>query len=192
MIGMPNGEVLFVLETEIHRVDLASAGPNYARSCTTIDLGGQLGTAVYLQIDCAFNDSVYDASRDVIYASLPSAAGSNGNSVAVIDPQTGTIQSYIPVGSEPDRLSISGGGTRLYVTLRESNRVAEVDLQTQQLVSTIRIEEEEFYFGPLLWRGDCGVHAKRDRRYRGLRVRGGPLQQRCKTCRCAQFCSRPH
>ena len=148
MIGMANGEVLFVLETEIHRVNLTSAGPNYARSCTTIDLGGQLGTAVYLQIDCAFNDSVYDASRDVIYATLASAAGSNGNSVAVISPQTGTIQSYIPVGSEPDRLSISGGGTRLYVTLLESNRVAEVDLQTQQLVSIIRIEEDEFTSGP--------------------------------------------
>ncbi len=148
MIGLPNGEVLLVLETEIHRVDLASPAPNYVRNCSTLDLGGQLGTAVYVQINCRFNDSVYDAGRDLIYASVPSAAGANGNSVAVIDPQTGTIQSFIPVGSEPDELSLSGGGTRLYVTLRESNSVAEVDLQTQQRVATVRLEDEDFSSGP--------------------------------------------
>ena len=149
MLGTPNGNALLVFGTEIHRVDLSGLQPNFvAPACTTLDLGGQLGTAVFLQLECAFDDAVYDAARDLIYASVPSAAGRNGNSVAVISPQTGAIQSYIPVGSEPGRLSISGGGTRLYVALEESNRVAVVDLQSQQALAPIRVEDEPFLAEP--------------------------------------------
>jgi hypothetical protein len=110
--------------------------------CTTVDLGGQLGRAVFMQIDCVLNDSVYDATRNVIYATVPSAAGPNGNSVAIIDPATGNIQKYIFVGSEPTDLSMSGTGNRLYVALSEANLFAEVDLQSQTLVTRHKVNPE--------------------------------------------------
>lgn len=149
MVGAAGGDVLLVFDTEIHRVDLSTLAPtSLGQSCATTDLGGQLGTAVFLQIECLFGDAIYDASRDLIYASVPSAIGRNGNSVAIINPQTGAIQSYVFVGSEPGRMSISGGGTRLFVALQESNRVAIVDLSSQTLESTVRIEDGGAFNGP--------------------------------------------
>jgi YVTN family beta-propeller protein len=149
MLGTAGSDVLLVLDTALHRVDLSPLGPTaVGRDCSTLDLGGQLGTAVYLLIDCLFNDAVYDSARDLIYASVPSAVGQNGNTVAIISPQTGAVQSYVYIGSEPDQLSISGGGTRLYVTLQESNSVGVLDLASQTLADTIRLENDAGFGGP--------------------------------------------
>lgn len=142
-------DFLIAMDNEVHRVDRSVLSPTLAgRACSTIDLGGQLGAAVFLQIDCVFNDAVYDSDRNLIYASLPSAAGRDGNSIAIIDPLTGSIRSYIYVGSEPDRLAISADGSLLYVALNESNRVARVDLQSQQLGSYIRLLDERGFSRP--------------------------------------------
>lgn len=149
MLGTSGSDVLLVLDTALHRVDLSTLVPtNIGQVCSTADLGGQLGTAVYLLINCQFNDTAYDASRDLIYASVPSAVGRNGNTVAIISPQTGVVQSYVYVGSEPGELSISGGGTRLYVALQESNSVAVLDLASQTLADTIRLENDSGFGGP--------------------------------------------
>jgi len=138
-----SGEFLVVLDNELHRVDKAAMAPTLlGKACSTIDLGAQFGVNVFVQIDCSFNDVVYDSSRDLLYASVPSTNGPDGNSVAIIDPQTGNIQRYVFVGSEPAGLTISGGGTRLFVALEQANAIAEVDLQSQQLVATIRLENE--------------------------------------------------
>ncbi len=144
-----NDDFVIVLANEVHRVDRSLLSPTLTgRACSTVDLGGQLGSDVFLQVDCLFNDAIYDADRGLLYASIPSAAGRDGNSVAIIDPQTGSVQSYIHVGSEPDRLSMSGDGSRLYVVLNESNRIAQVDLQSQQLDSYIRLLDERTFDRP--------------------------------------------
>lgn len=148
MIMSPARQLFLVLDTEIHRVDTSSLGQNMRNVCTTVDLGGQFGPAVFVQIDCVFNDSVYDEARDLIYATVPSAAGPNGNSVAVIDPATGNIQKYIFVGSEPTDLSMSGPGNRLYVVLSEANLFAEVDLQNQTLVTRHKVNPEALFNRP--------------------------------------------
>lgn len=149
MLGLAGGNVLLAFDTALHRVDLSTLAPtSIGQACSTADLGGQLGASVYLLIDCLFNDAVYDATRDLIYATVPSAVGRNGNTVATIDPQTGAIQSYVYAGSEPDQLSISGGGGLLYVTLRESNSVAVFDLPSSALVETIRLENDGGFGGP--------------------------------------------
>ncbi len=148
MIKSPANELFLVLDTEIHKVDTTPLRQNMGRVCTTADLGGQLGPDVFLQIDCQFNDSIYDAARDLIYATLPSAAGPNGNSVAVIDPATGSIQSYIFVGSEPTDLAMSGTGNRLYVALSEANLYAEVDLQSQALLARHKLNPEVVFGWP--------------------------------------------
>lgn len=62
------------------------------------------------------NAIAWDARRSRIYASLPSTNnGSNGNTVAVIDPVAATVLSYHPAGHFPDLMSISSDASYLLV-----------------------------------------------------------------------------
>jgi uncharacterized repeat protein (TIGR01451 family) len=83
------------------------------------------------QIRLATNDLVYDRFSLRIYASVPSSAGSGGNSVVPIDPETGSIGSPVFVGSEPGKLALSDDGRYLYVALDGAAAVRRFDLATQ-------------------------------------------------------------
>ncbi len=74
------------------------------------------------------NSLVYDPVNRKFYASLPSTVGPQGNSIVVIDPDTGEVGPPVAVGSEPDRMAVSEDGSRLYVALRGSGMVRRVDL----------------------------------------------------------------
>jgi len=60
------------------------------------------------------NDIVWDPTRQVLYASIPSSAGSQGNSIAVIDPVAGRVTRTVFAGSEPHKLAIADDGSCLY------------------------------------------------------------------------------
>src|SRR5207249_956987 len=64
-------------------------------------------------LDLLTRDLVYDPFRAKIYASLPSAAGDVGNSVATIDPRSATVEKTIFIGSEPGKLALSDDGRYL-------------------------------------------------------------------------------
>src|SRR5262245_1586940 len=81
-------------------------------------------------IDLINNDIVYDAARQMIYASVPSAAGLNGNSVAPIDPAAGIVGQPIFAGSEPGKLAISDDQQYLYVALDGAGSIRRFDLAT--------------------------------------------------------------
>ncbi len=77
------------------------------------------------------NDMVYNPTDQLLYASVPSSAGTTlGNSVVSIDPNTGIIGSPIWVGSEPNKLALSSDGTTLWVGLDGAGAVRKVDLTT--------------------------------------------------------------
>ncbi len=77
------------------------------------------------------NDIVWNAKDNLIYATVAGAAGPGvGNSLVGIDPNTGTIQKTIFVGSEPNRLAISDDGTQAFVGLDDAGSVRQVNLQT--------------------------------------------------------------
>lgn len=59
------------------------------------------------------NDMVWDPTHQVIYLSVPSLA-SNGNTIATLNPATGSIQSAQFAGSEPDALALSDDSQFLY------------------------------------------------------------------------------
>jgi len=82
-----------------------------------------------ISVPLVHNDLVYDALRNVLYASLPGSA-QNGNSIAVIDPASGAVVRTIAVGSEPKKLALSGDDQYLYVSLTGSGSVARVNLTT--------------------------------------------------------------
>jgi len=74
------------------------------------------------------NDLVWDPYAQRIYASLPSSYGSNGNSIAVINPATGKVLGYHFAGSEPGHLALSADSKYLYVGLNGNNSVQRLIL----------------------------------------------------------------
>jgi len=80
-------------------------------------------------ISLLHNDLVYDKTRNRLYASVPGSA-SNGNSIALINPDTGAIVQTVAVGPEPTQLALSKGDEYLYVGLDGSGEVARVNLAT--------------------------------------------------------------
>jgi hypothetical protein len=74
-------------------------------------------------VDLPANDIVWDPYAQVIYASVPSSYGPNGNSIAVIRPRTGRVTAYHFVGSEPNQLALSADSKYLYVGLNGNGSV---------------------------------------------------------------------
>lgn len=77
------------------------------------------------------NDLVYDSVTNKIYASIPSANGSNGNSIGVINPNTHLLENTIFIGSEPTVLAISDNGQYIYSGFSGSSTVRRFDVTTQ-------------------------------------------------------------
>jgi len=73
-------------------------------------------------------DVVSDESRQLLYLSLPSMAGPNGNAVVALDPRTNTVVRSQFVGSEPGALSMSSDGAYLYVAVNGGGSVKRLTL----------------------------------------------------------------
>ena len=108
----------------------AEAGDSSGASLLN-DARGPVSSKDVLQISLATNDIVYDPLTQMIYASVPSSAGSIGNSITSIDPSTGAIGSSVFVGSEPGKLALSDNGQYLYVALDGAAAVRRFDIASQ-------------------------------------------------------------
>jgi Bacterial Ig-like domain (group 3)/Calx-beta domain len=84
-----------------------------------------------IQLPLAANDLVYDPNTQKVYASIPSSAGSFGNSLAPIDPVTGVMTTPIFLGSEPRKLAISSNNQFIYAGLDGIGAVRRFDLTSQ-------------------------------------------------------------
>lgn len=136
-----NNRFLIANESRIYIIDKVDLGENANLSpCETRDLSGRTSPGFAAQIDCGVNDALYDPSRDVFYASLPSFAGVNGNSVAIVDASSGNILETIFVGSEPGDMALTADGNTLYVTLREATKYAIIDLQAGVALPPVILE----------------------------------------------------
>jgi YVTN family beta-propeller protein len=104
--------------------------------------GGTLGTSVIISTaaltpiaattpttaNLLANHILWDPGTERLYTSIPSAAGSFGNSVAIVNPATQSVESTIYVGSEPDALAVSNDSQYLYVGLDGAGAVARMNL----------------------------------------------------------------
>ena len=118
------------LTATISASDIALPG-NYSVTVFNPSPGGGVSspTTLTTYVGLATNDLVYDASRKLLWASVPSSAGAVlGNSVVSIDPYTGALGAPIWVGSEPNKLAISNGGSTLWVSLQGAPAARKVDL----------------------------------------------------------------
>jgi hypothetical protein len=112
--------------------DIAGAG-NPSVTVTSPEPGGGTTSAlpVYVYLNLATNDLIYDPFGKKIYASVPSSAAEKGNSIMPIDPETGLTGTPVPIGSEPGKLAISDDGEFIYAALNGAAAVRRFILSSQ-------------------------------------------------------------
>ena len=77
------------------------------------------------------NNLVYSEATQALYASVPSTAGANGNSITKITPETGAVGPSTFVGSEPNKMAISEDGQTIWVHLNGANAARRFEVATQ-------------------------------------------------------------
>ncbi|HEX8293449.1 MAG TPA: hypothetical protein VF570_16935, partial [Pyrinomonadaceae bacterium] len=71
-------------------------------------------------------DLVPDPNSQTVFASVPPTAGANKDSLIAFDPATGAVTRSVVVGSQPNRLAVSGDGQYVYVGLDGERAVSRV------------------------------------------------------------------
>ncbi len=107
------------------QLTVTNPSPGTVSQFVNFDVTAPITIAV---LDLPANDLVWDPFAQVLYASLPSSYGVNGNSIAVINPTTGVITGYHFAGSEPGALALDSTSKNLYVGLNGSNSVQQLAL----------------------------------------------------------------
>lgn len=126
------------LEATISAQDVLLLGNNTVMvSSPTVGRSSPATLSVFLPL--LTNDLIYDATRGMLWASVPSSAGATlGNSVVSIDPYTGVLGGTLWVGSEPTKLSLSTDGSTLWVAFAGSPSVRKIDL-TAMVLTPVRM-----------------------------------------------------
>jgi len=88
---------------------------------------------------------VYSTSTKMLYASVPSSSGVNGNSIASVDPVTGVVDSTVFVGSEPKKLALSDDGHTLYVSLEGAAAIRSFDVVSHALGLQFPLGSDNFF-----------------------------------------------
>jgi trimeric autotransporter adhesin len=107
------------------QLSVTNPSPGIISPPTTFNLTYPVTVTV---LDLPANDLVYDPFAKLIYASLPSSYGPNGNSIAVINPSTGAVTGFYFAGSEPNQLAIDSTSKFLYVGLNGDGSIQQLDL----------------------------------------------------------------
>ncbi len=82
-------------------------------------------------INLTAQDLLYDPTRDLLYASVPSWDSTLPNSLVSINVPTGTVDSAISIGTDPNRLAMAADGSTLYAGLDSNYAVRRVNLISQ-------------------------------------------------------------
>ena len=108
------------------------AGYSSARDAETIFFVNTLGeTDIVRQLPLGVNDVIYNPQDQMLYATRPSSAGSNGNSITKIDPISAAPVSSVFLGSEPNKIALSDDGHSMYVVLDGAFGIRRFDTVTQ-------------------------------------------------------------
>lgn len=146
MVSLGDSHVAFSSNEEILIVDNQEIkDSNFA--CGNSDFVTQENSNISNHLYCVFSDSVYDSTRSKIYASLPGAAGKNGNSIAIIDVETLAIEEFIPVGSEPTKLALSDDKSTLFVGFKGETSYAKLSTETRSITSRYQLGSPDSFTG---------------------------------------------
>ena len=87
-----------------------------------------------LNVDAAFLTSV--PGSNLLYASIPSSASVNANTVLSINPATGALGKPIPVGHNPTLVATSTDGSYLFVVSNQDQTVQRINVSTKSVDRT--------------------------------------------------------
>jgi len=94
-------------------------------------------SATIKEIALPNDDLIYDATRRLIYASVPGFAGALGNSIVPVEPNSGNLGSHTPIGTNPGKLAISRDDHYLYTALITDviadEKIRRLNLQSQNV-----------------------------------------------------------
>jgi hypothetical protein len=130
-----------VAKPEIVQVSVSNPAPGGLSSTLNFNVSYP---ALVRMLNIPANDLVWDPKAQRIYASLPSSFGTNGNSIAVIDPANGKITGYYFVGSEPNQLALSADSSYLYVGLNGNGSVQRMILPNFTLDINVSLGSSEY------------------------------------------------
>jgi len=92
-----------------------------------------LPLTVYNVLTIGVNHILYDPYSRNIMASVGAGSSTvSGNSIAPIQPNTGTVGTAVSIGSQPSNLALTSDGGILYTILTGSQSVARFNMLTQQ------------------------------------------------------------
>jgi DNA-binding beta-propeller fold protein YncE len=132
--------LLIATESGLLRLPVANLADNLPEEpCVREDLSGLITPRRYVLLRCRFNDAVFDAVRNRLYAAVPGIAGPSGNAVAVIDPDHQTVEARIPIGADSSALTLSPDATLLYPVTHQTSMLPVVDVAAQALDSSVRL-----------------------------------------------------
>jgi hypothetical protein len=101
------------------------------------------------QLSLQTNDLVYSPVTTALYATVPSSAGSIGNSITKIDPTPGTLGTSFRVGSEPTQMALSDDGHTMWVGLNGAGAMRRFDV-ANEFVSPVFYLGNTSFDGPAL------------------------------------------
>jgi hypothetical protein len=82
---------------------------------------------------------VYNPTTSLLYAAIGSTATTNPNTVAVVDPVAGTVKQFVTVGSDPEKLALSGDGQFLYVGENGASSIQRINTSTLTIDETMAL-----------------------------------------------------
>jgi sugar lactone lactonase YvrE len=125
-----NNRQVFLIETALVNSSVPVADPTPTPSPTPSPSPAYIPTFVR-PVNLAANNIIYSEATQAFYASVPSSAGANGNSITKITPETGAVGPSIFIGSEPNKLAISNDGKTMWVHLDGANAARRFEVLTQ-------------------------------------------------------------
>ncbi len=124
------------LTATVPAAQLASLGWSAISVSNSAPGGGNsasLPLTVYNVLTLGVNHILYDPYSRNIMASIGSGSSSvAGNSIAAINPETGSISTPVNIGSQPTNMALTSDGQILYTVLLGSQSVARYNMLTQQ------------------------------------------------------------
>ncbi|MDE3105223.1 MAG: IPT/TIG domain-containing protein [Acidobacteriota bacterium] len=100
-----------------------------------------LPLSVFNVITLGVNHILYDPFSRKIMASIGSGSATvTGNSIAAIDPTTGSVGTPVPIGSQPTNLALTSDGQVLYTTLVGSQSIGVYNMLTQATEFTYQVQ----------------------------------------------------
>ncbi len=77
------------------------------------------------------NDTIYDPNKNLIYVSVSETSENFPNTILVLNANPVTVNTTIPLSSEPNQLGIANDGSMLYVGMDKIESIQRVNLNSQ-------------------------------------------------------------